>query len=308
MSELTNINHANYFKPPLNFLALPDLECQYKNAKVAIVPVPYDGTTSYRSGTRDGPMAIIQASRNVELYDHELNCEPIKGKIFTFPELEPNTSSVEQTISKLEEVIKQICNQNKLPVVLGGEHSISLAPVRALKAKYPSLSVLQLDAHADLRDEYESSIYNHACVMRRICEVISIQNIAQVGIRNISYSEAEFVKINNHFGIFYAEDIILQNSNKWIDDIISKLTDDVYITIDLDVFDSSIMPSVGTPEPGGLNWYQVLNLLKKVIYTKNIVGIDIVELCPIPGFIAPDFLTAKLLFKILAYLFVKNKW
>ena len=288
-----------------NFLGLPNEETTYQKARAVVLPVPYDGTTSYRAGTRDGPAAILMASRNVELYDIELGCEPLNKGVFTFPELEPDMRGPGETIERLTAAFDTMIADDKFPVLLGGEHSLTTGPVRAFKRKFgDALSVLQLDAHADLRDEYEHTPFNHAAVMRR---VIDLAEITQVGIRNISAEEMEFVKEIDHQGIFWGHQIVGTDTS-WMDQVIDRLKEHVYISIDLDAFDPSIMPAVGTPEPGGLLWYPVLELLMRVVRERHVVGFDVMELCPIPGSIAPDFLAAKLIFKLLGMVFVKNGW
>jgi agmatinase len=293
------------FRGGYNFLGLAEEDSRYEDSKAVIIPVPYDSTTSYRAGTREGPLAILLASRQVELYDLDLGCEPLVSKVHTFPEIEPDMQGPQQTLANIEEAVKAVVTDNKLPVILGGEHSISTAPIKALKEKHgDSLSVLQLDAHSDLRDSYENTIFNHASVMRR---AFDLAKLTQVGIRNTCKEEIEFIKQTGHDGIFWAEDIC-NGDDSWIDKVLQRLSDKVYITIDLDAFDPSIMPAVGTPEPGGLLWYQSIKLLKRVIAEKDVVGFDVVELCPIPGNIAPDFMAAKLVFKILGHIFSKNNW
>ncbi|MBI5682634.1 MAG: agmatinase [Deltaproteobacteria bacterium] len=297
---------------PHNFGGLDEKTASPENARFVVLPVPYDMTASYQSGARKGPLAIIDASTHMELYDEELGIEAYKAGIHTMPYLEPTSKGPEDMVNVLYEASNDIIRQNKIPVMLGGEHSITLGLVRALKKKYPKMSVLQLDAHADMRDEYQESPYNHACIARRIIEICPI---VQVGIRSLSVEEAEFLmKTQNsklktqNCGIFtyFAKDII---SSIPVKDICNNLTDDVFITIDLDVFDLSIMPATGTPEPGGLNWYDVTRLLRSVAEKKNVVGFDVVELCPIPGNVAPDFMTAKLVYKMMGYVVenIKNK-
>lgn len=294
-----------HFRGGYNFLGLPAEETSYENAHAVILPVPYDSTTSYRAGTREGPAALLMASRNVELYDIDLDCEPLNSGVCTLPELEPDMSGPQATVKNVEAAVAAICADHKFPVVLGGEHSISTGPIRALRKKYgEEFSVLQLDAHADLRDSYENTPYNHASVMRRVFDVAEL---TQVGIRNISTGEMEFVREVRHDGIFWAHD--LQGpADDWILRVVDRLKKHVYISIDLDVFDPSIMPAVGTPEPGGLLWYPVMQLLDAVVAKKNIVGFDVMELCPIPGQIAGDFLAAKLVFKLLGKVFARNGW
>jgi agmatinase len=288
-----------------NFLGLAKEDTLYEDARAVIIPVPYDSTTSYRAGTREGPSAIIMASRQVELYDLDLQCEPVVANLHTLPELEPDMQGPAETLQNLENAVRAVVDDDKFPVILGGEHSITTAPIKVLKEKYgESLSVLQLDAHSDLRDAYENTPFSHASVMRR---VFDLAKITQVGIRNTCKDEMEFIKKTGHDGIFWAHDICT-GDDSWIDKVLNRLSDNVYITIDLDAFDPSIMPAVGTPEPGGMLWYQTLKLLTRVIEEKKVVGFDVVELCPIPGNIASDFFAAKLVFKMLGRIFKKNGW
>ncbi|HNV69040.1 MAG TPA: agmatinase [Candidatus Ozemobacteraceae bacterium] len=296
---------AVHFRGGYNFLGLPEEDTRYENAHAVILPVPYDSTTSYKAGTREGPLALILASRNVELYDLELECEPLISGIHTLPELEPDMRGPEVTVRNIQKAVEALVKDGKFPVVLGGEHSITTAPVRVLAKKYGAdFSVLQLDAHADLRESFENTPFNHASVMRRVRELCPV---TQVGIRNISAGEMEYVRQSRHKTIFWAHD--LQGPAKtWIPSVVKTLKKKVYITIDLDAFDPAVCPGVGTPEPGGLTWYPTLELLQTVIRTHDVVGIDIMELCPIAGSIVSDFFAAKLLFKLLAEVFAKNHW
>lgn len=278
-----------YSKAPFNFLGVSDQS--FNNAKVVILPVPYDGTTSYRAGTRDGPKAIIDASRFMEHYDVETKKTISDLGFFTLDELEPSSNSAEETIMRVQEAVQDILNAKKFPVVIGGEHSITLGAVRAFSNVYKNLTILQIDAHSDLRDEWEGSRYSHACVMKRCSE---IAKITQVGIRSISKEEADIIKSSNNIKTFFGNAFDVNN-------ILESLTDNVYITIDIDSLDPSIMPSTGTPEPDGLSWKQVLELIDTVGKKKNVVGIDLVELAPIPGNVAPDFLAAKLLYRAIGY-------
>lgn len=278
---------------PYNFGGLE--KQNYRSSKVVIIPVPYESTTYYLSGTKEGPWAIINASRHMELYDTELGKNISEIGIFTLEELEPSKNSPKETISRIENVITKILDDGKFPLMLGGEHSITLGATSAFKKKYSvhSLSVLQLDAHADLRDEFEGTKFHHGCVMRRINQDLKL-SITQVGIRSVSKEEAEYLKESKKNNIFYDKNF----SNE---EIVNTLKENVYLTLDLDVLDPSIMPSVGTPEPGGLGWDEVLDLIKAVAQNRKIVGVDAVELSPIPGFIAPNFLAAKLVYKIIGY-------
>jgi agmatinase len=282
---------------PHNFAALPKAHSDYNCAKAAIIPVPYEHTTSHRTGTRFGPSAIIAASQNLELYDEELKYEPYRVGICTLDGLEPVLGNQGQMTKRIARVTKSLLKDTKLPVALGGEHSLSVGLVEALVCRYPGLSVLQLDAHADLRDSYQGSKYNHACTMRRISELAPF---VQVGIRSLSRGEADWAK-DQGLKIFWAKEIM--HNHNWQAEVVESLSPEVYITIDLDVFDPGIMPAVGTPEPGGLDWYPVLQLLKLVAEKKRVVGFDVVELCPLPGNVAPDFMAAKLVYKLLGYIF-----
>jgi agmatinase len=286
-----------HFAPPYVFMGY---QYPFEDAQAAVIQVPYDSTTSYRSGTRNGPHAIISASRQLETYDLELGVETFdKIGIHTLDEIEPDVDSPKSMISRVEELVSEVITKKKFPVMLGGEHSISTGAVRALKKKYSDLSVLQIDAHADLRDEFENSMYSHACVMRRIRE--EVDKVVQVGIRSITKDEMEFIhseKIEKsiQFGAYIDRGKVLKNLSK-----------NVYVSIDLDGFDPSFCPGVGTPEPGGLNWEEVIRLLHSVCEHKNVVGFDIVELAPIPGSNQSEFLAAKLAYKMLGYSLLLNK-
>jgi len=282
---------------PYNFGGLE--KQNYRSSKVVIIPVPYESTTYYISGTKDGPWAIINASRHMELYDIEKKKDISKIGIFTLEALEPSKNSPKETTLRIENVIARILSDEKFPLMLGGEHSITLGAVSALKKKYSAynFSVLQLDAHADLRNEFEGTKYHHGCVMRRISQDLKLP-ITQVGIRSMSEEETKYIKEAKKNNIFYDKKF----SNE---EVVSTLKENVYLTLDLDVFDPSFMPSVGTPEPSGLGWNEVLDLIREVAKNRKIVGADVVELSPIPSFIAPDFLAAKLVYKIISY--VVNK-
>ncbi len=275
---------------PFNFLGLDEQD--YQKSKVAVFPVPYNSTTYWKSGTKEGPQAIIEASRHLELYDIETRKDVSKEGIFTMPIMEPSKDSPEATIARIKEITGRLLADGKFPLMLGGEHSVTLGAVQAFKEKYSDLSVLQIDAHADLRDEFEGTKYHHGAVMRRVRE-LGVP-VTQVGIRSISQEDAEYIEKEKIETVFMAPELPLEK-------IIATLTDNVYITLDLDGLDPSIMPSTGTPEPGGLGWYEVLNLIKEISKKKNIVGADVVELDPIPGLASPDFLAAKLAYKIINY-------
>jgi len=279
-----------------NYGDLPKKYSELETAKAVILPVPYDGTSTWGKGADRGPEAILEASANMELYDIETDSEVYREGIFTAkPVMEK--SSPEKMVKKVEAAVSEFLKKEKLVVTIGGEHSITAAAVQVYKKKYKNLSVLQLDAHSDLRPEYQGSKYSHASVMARVREICPI---VQVGIRSMDIIEKPFIEKDR---IFFAENIY--NKIDWQAKAISKLTNDVYLTIDLDAFDPGILPSTGTPEPGGLGWYQVLEFLKKVNQKKNIVGLDIMELCPNKDERSSDFLAAKLIYKILSYKFAK---
>ena len=281
-------------KQDLNFGYLPEEYSNPDNAAIVIIPVPYDGTSTWGKGADKGPQAIIEASVNMELYDIETDSEVYKKGIFTDSPVQ-GLSFPEDIVETLADRVTYHLEDGKFVVVIGGEHSISIGPVKAHAQNHNDLAVLQLDAHSDLRDEYNGSKYSHACVMARIAEICPF---LQVGIRSMDASEKDRMDKNR---VFLAKDI--HTGKDWIKKVVSKLSKTTYITIDLDVFDPSIMPSTGTPEPGGLSWYDVLALLKAVSENTNIVGFDVVELCPDDRNKAPDFLTAKLIYKLLSYKF-----
>jgi len=280
-----------------------DIEEAYSSfaeSAFVVVPVPYDLTSTYQSGSRRGPGAILEASANMELYDEELRKETYQAGIHTLSPLTADARGPEEMITSVYEKIAEVLSFDKIPVMLGGEHSISFGAVRAMKEKYPNLSVLQLDAHADLRNSYQGSPYSHAAVARRIA---SICPLVQVGIRSLSTEEADFMKEGN-VRTFFADDIFSESN--WRGKVCESISGDVYITIDLDVLDPAFMPSTGTPEPGGLSWRDVLGLLRDLSCCCRIRGFDVVELAPIPGMIAPDFLAAKLVYRMMGYLSYGN--
>lgn len=281
-------------KDRIDFGFLPEEYSAEEGAAIVIVPVEYDGTSTWIKGADKGPGAILEASANMELYDIETRCEVYRRGIFTD---DPITGEMtpREMVDAVNDAVGYHLDNNRFTVVIGGEHSVSIGAIAAHVEKYPNLTVLQLDAHSDLRHEYEGSKFNHACVMARAKES---SPIVQVGIRSCDIAEQEHI---DPARIFYAKDI--HDNRQWIDKVVELLGDDVYITIDLDVFDPSVMPSTGTPEPGGLLWYDVLELLKKVTEKKNLIGFDVVELCPIKNVRAPEFLAAKLIYKLISYKF-----
>ena len=266
-------------------------------ARVVILPVPLDRTTSYVPGTRHGPHEILVASSHLELWDEETETDVHSVGIFTLPEMEFPFATMDEVIREIRRVAAEIVARGKFPVVLGGEHSITAPVVAAIAAKHPGLSVLQIDAHADLRDSFMGTPHNHASAMRR---VLKYARCTQVGIRSLSPEEVAAVP-TLPTEIFY--DFNMRRHEDWIERVIDSLGETVYITIDCDGFDPATMPAVATPEPGGLTWYEMLALLRRVIASRRVVGCDIVELCPMPGNVGPNFLCAKLIYKILSYRF-----
>jgi agmatinase len=272
----------------------------FSKARVVILPVPLDRTTSYVSGTRNGPHEILVASSHMELWDEETGTDVHSIGIFTLPEMEFPFAAMDQVVCEIRRVTSELVSRGKFPLILGGEHSITPAVVGAVAAHYPGLSVLQIDAHADLRDSFMGTPHNHACAMRR---TLDFAPTTQVGIRSLSSEEAAAAP-SLRTTIFY--DYNMRSDPDWMERVVDSLTDTVYITIDVDGLDPAIMPATGTPEPGGVSWYEALALLRKVIEKRTVVGCDIVELSPIPGNIAPNFLCAKLIYKILSYRFGKE--
>jgi len=285
--------HEGTFLPHRVFAGLAPPYSNLQQAKTVILPVPYDSTSEWRGGSRHGPQAIIDASQYLELYDLELDREIYKVGISTLPEVEPLLSSPQDMIDRVYQVIKGLIQNEKFVVLLGGEHSLSLGAVRAFKEAFPRLSVLQLDAHADLRDEYLGTKYSQACVMRRIFELCPI---SQAGVRSLSWEEKQFLT-QNKLTPFYMSDLASNTAS--IDQIVDSLSEDVYITIDVDVLDPSIMPTVGTPEPDGMSWRQVLDIIKSVVLHKHVVGFDLMEFCPGEGAGSCAFLLAKLAYKLI---------
>ncbi|MEW6250588.1 MAG: agmatinase [Planctomycetota bacterium] len=278
---------------PDNFLALPPELADYKTARFAVLPIPYDATTTFGAGTRDGPRAIITASQQVELYDEALARESHKAGIATLPPLEPDARGPAAMHERIFAAAARIVRDGKFPIGLGGEHSITSALVRAVHRRHRDLSVLQLDAHADLRAEYQGSPYSHAAVMRRIHD-LGVPAVG-VGIRNYSRDEARFIRSAGKL-IISAEAC---RDVAWIETALAGLTDHVYVTIDIDAFDPAYAPGTGTPEPGGLDWYQVTELLAAVARSREIVAADVVEVRPIPPNSVTEFLAAKLLYRVI---------
>lgn len=283
-----------------NFGHLPPEESRLATARVVVAPVPYEATTSYRTGTKDGPAALLRASWQVELYDEELDSYPHELGIATLEEMAIDRSTYGKPIEHVRELTAAILDAGKWPVILGGEHSLSQGCFEAALARHPDLAILHFDAHGDLRDTYECSPYSHACVMRRAADA-GIP-IVQVGIRNMSRDEIEWLKRDKPpITVFWAYKFFGPNPPQAAE-VIDALGDrPVWLTIDLDAFDPSEMPAVGTPEPGGLRWYQVLDVLRELFQRRRVVGCDVVELSPVPGQNYAEFMAAKLVYKIIGY-------
>jgi len=289
--------------PPENFGGLPDEHSQYATSRAAIFPVPLERTTSYEHGTRNGPAAILAASRNMELYDEELELEPYKEiGIHTLPAIDTSDGTLDEVITEIFTAQLGLLEDDKFTVALGGEHSLTPPLVSATAKKFKNLSVLQIDAHADLRDEYQGNPASHACAMRRVVEVCPA---VQVGIRSLSVEEAQAIP-HLRTSVYWAKDIARAPLKSWIAKVLADLSPNVYLTIDLDGFDPAFVPATGTPEPGGLDWMQVTSLIRAVADHKKIVGMDVVELLPQPGDHASDFLAAKLVYKCLGYIFCQQ--
>ncbi len=287
-----------------NYIALEEEYSSLKKSKVVVMPVPYDKTATYIKGTVNGPEAIIDASKKMELFDEELNQETYKIGIHTMEPLPVQDMAPEAMVEKVYASTLELLKANKFPVLLGGEHSLSIGSVKAFKEVYPDLSVLHLDAHYDMRDEYYGSKLNHGCVARRISEICPI---VQTGMRSLSKEEKDFLSAQANGRVKTVNVYDILEMPLWKDVISNGLSEHVYVSIDLDVFDPSLMPAVGTPEPGGIGWYETLDLLREVSKDKKIVGFDVVELCPIKGQVSSDFLAAKLVYRLLGYVFPTKK-
>lgn len=281
------------------YAGIPEELAKKDRASVVLTSIPYDGTSTWGKGADKGFKAFLFASENMELYDIETNSEPYKHGVWMEKEMDVKKDSPEEMVKKVYKKTKDLLKTEKLLTFFGGEHSVSIGVLRAYAEKYKNLTVLQIDAHTDLRQEFHGSPYNHACA---VAEAQRNCNLLQVGIRSMDAEEKKYLEPSK---VYFAHQIM--DNDYWMEESIKKMTDQVYITFDLDAFDSSLMPSTGTPEPGGMEWYQVLQYLRMVFTRKEVVGFDIVELAPNPHNPAPDFLAAKLYYKMLAYYFDKKK-
>lgn len=282
-----------------NFLDIEPRYTDRETAAVSIIPVPYDETSTYHKGADRGPRALLAASGTVEFYDIPTGTEMYKRGLHTEPPIE-DKGPPERLADLVEQRVNGALDRAQLPVVLGGEHSVSIGAIRACARRYRGMSVLQIDAHGDTRESYMGSTHNHACVMARAREWCPI---VQVGIRAI---DAEETRTMDRSRVFFAHEIAGNQDRSWMDRVVGLLTDDVYLTIDLDGFDPSIIPATGTPEPGGLNWYDVNELIHRVASQRRIVGFDVVELLPTPGLHSCDFIAAKLVYRILSEIFARR--
>lgn len=276
------------------YAGIPAEYSKLETSKVVLIPVPYDGTSTWQKGADKGPAAFLAASENMELYDIETNSEAYKNGVYLADAI-TEASTPEAMVEAVYKQTKNYITRNKFVTLIGGEHSVSIGSIRAFNEGFEDLTVVQIDAHADLRKEYEGSACNHACAVH---EASKNTNLIQVGIRSMDVSELKWM---NKDQTFFAHEI--REEEYWSDAAVDLMTDNVFITIDLDCFDPSILPSTGTPEPGGLLWYETLDFLKKIFKEKNVVGFDIVELCPNPAEKSSDFLAAKLYYKMLCYKF-----
>ena len=287
-------------QPKVNFLDLDPQFSSYQSSHFVVLPLPYQGTVSYQTGTASGPAAIIQASTQVELFDEELLSEFFQTGVFTADPVDCQALSPEQTQEQIYSAAAKLITDDKFILALGGEHSVSIALIKAAAQRWPNLSVLHLDAHADLRDTYQQSKFSHACVVRRLRDM-SVPT-SSVGIRSYSLPESSLLDKSTITARQIAQarpDSSAQT--RWIDQVLASLSDTVYLTVDIDAFDPAQAPGTGTPEPGGLDWYEVTALLRRVAQTKQIVSADIVEVIPQIAGEVTEFLAARLAYKIIAY-------
>ncbi|GHO65637.1 agmatinase [Ktedonobacter sp. SOSP1-52] len=275
--------------------------CNPETAQVTIIPAPLEYSVCYMKGTEHGPQAILDASSQMELYDEELDCSPIEIGVYTRPVLDYSGMDHAEALKATGQAVRETLEKGQLPLILGGEHSLSAPCIAAVHEKYPDLTVVHIDAHGDLRDEYEGTPLSHASIERRVVDM-GIP-LLEIGIRSFSPEEAEFLKSGPNVAVVWAYQIARGIAQiPW-----ERLGKHVYLTIDLDAIDPSEMPAVGTPEPGGLSWYQVLDLVREICQRSTVVGMDVVELCPMDGQTRADFLAAKLVYKMIGYRFNPNQ-
>jgi len=285
---------------PDNFGGLPPERSGFESSRVAILPIPYEGTTTYCKGTASGPRAVIEASQNMELFDEELWRDTSAVGIFTCEPVKIQKSE-EAVHAEIQRACAELIRKGKFVVGIGGEHSITVGLVRAHAEKYKDLTVLQFDAHSDLRDSYDGTKYNHACAMARAAEACPV---TQVGVRSVSEEETARINAGN-VRTFFAHKI--RAMPDWIERVIETLGKNVYVTIDVDVFDPAHVPGTGTPEPGGLDWYEVTGLIRRVAESRRIVGFDVNEVMPLAGNRITEFTSAKLIYRTIGYVFREAK-
>jgi agmatinase len=291
---------AKKTKNPPGFGGLPSEFRNQRTARIAVLPVPYDKTSTWKKGADKGPAAIIEASANMELYDIATKSEVYLHGIYTLAPVK-HAGSPDALADLVQKAMAKLWANRQFPVLLGGEHSVSIGAFRAAAAAFENLSILQIDAHGDTRESYHGSKCNHACVMARARELCPI---TQVGIRAIDVEEVEGIDPRR---TFWGHQIAEQSDDSWMDRVVNQQSKNVYVTIDLDAFDPSLVAATGTPEPGGMSWRQVNSLLERVIRRRNVVGFDVVELLPTPGQWASEFLAAKLVYRFLSMVFAFGK-
>lgn len=282
---------------PTNFGLLEPEFSDYETSRVAVLPVPFERTTSYGKGTSAGPAAIIRASQSMELYDEELGAEPYTQGIATLSPFLPEAYDMAEAMAELQEEAHAHLKAGKFLVTLGGEHSLSQAPIKAALDVKPGIGVVQFDAHSDLREEFEGTPYSHASVMKRVVDA-GVPTLS-VGIRSLSTPESKLIRERNLPVIWGHQ---LDQAEEMFPKMLAGLPETVYLTFDIDYFDPSLVPATGTPEPGGGLWYPTMRMLRHLFHSKKVVAMDVVELAPVGGLPASDFLTAKLIYKCLGYL------
>ena len=286
---------------PDNFGLLDPEASDYETSRVAVLPVPFERTTSYGKGTTSGPAAILRASQAMELYDEELGAEPHVQGIATLPPFLPEAFDMGEGLAELQEACKAHMERGKFLVTLGGEHSLTQAPVKAAREAFGEIGVVQFDAHSDLREEFEGTPFSHASVMKRVVDA-GIPLLA-VGIRSLSAPEARLIR-ERGLPVIWGHQ--LDRAEELFPKLLADLPEKIYLTFDIDYFDPALVPATGTPEPGGGHWYPTLRLLRHLFQTKTVVAMDLIELAPIGGHPASDFLSAKLIYKCLGYLWEKE--
>lgn len=283
---------------PRNFGGLPADQTDRRTARFLVLPVPFEESVSFGGGTGRGPAAVLEASRQVELWDEELLAETCEEGIHTLPAFRPKARG-EKYLKELARESARLIREGKILVSLGGEHSITPALVEGVRTKYPKLSVFQIDAHADLREEYEGKEWSHACAMKRVLDQGC--RIAQAGIRNYSSGEVALVNRGRVATSFAHETRTAADLKKAVERSLKHLTEDVYVTVDIDGLDPALVPGTGTPEPGGLSWYEALEFLRPVFARKNVVAFDVVEVAPLRGSSVSQFVAAKLAYRMMGY-------